>query len=425
MPSSKLPPEYTFKLPARYENNAPSVVFEYIQLAIEHNPINLGAGFSDYPISRQITEALLASSDGNPLLNQYARSRGHPRLVKALANLYTKLIKRNIDAFNEVLVTVGASEALYATIQGHVEVGDEVILIEPFYDCYEPMVRIAGGVSRCIPLKPNKADDISGSSANWVLDWTELENMFNEKTKMIIVNSPTNPIGKVFKQDELEKIAALCCKWNVLCLSDEVYEWLVFDGNKHIRICTLPGMWERTITIGSAGKTFSVTGWKIGWAYGPAELIQNLQTVHESSVFTVATPLQEAIAIAFETELPRLDSKECYFNVLCAELTVKRDFLVKVLEKVGMKAIVPEGAFFLMADWSKLAGKADLSKELDVWRDYRFTKWMTKNLGLLGIPPSAFYTKEHKHMAEDYVRFCFFKKDETLEKAAEILGNWE
>lgn len=408
----------------RYENNPPSVVFEYIQLAMEHNPLNLGAGFTDYPIPIQITEALLASSDGNPLLNQYARSRGHPRLVRALANLYSQLTNRNIDAFKEVLVTVGGSEALYATIQGHVEEGDEVILIEPFYDCYEPMVKIAGGIPRCIPLRPNEANVISGSSGNWVLDWAELEALFNEKTKMIIVNSPTNPIGKVFKQYELEKIAALCHKWNVLCLSDEVYEWLTFDGNKHIRMCTLPGMWERTITIGSAGKTFSVTGWKIGWAYGPAELMENLQIVHESSVFTVATPLQEAIAIAFETELPRLDSKECYFNTLPAELTLKRDFLVNALNTVGMKAVVPEGSYFLMADWSSLACKADLSKETDSRRDYRFTKWMTKTLGLQGIPPSAFYTEEHKHLAEDYVRFCFFKKDENLQKAAEILRNW-
>lgn len=414
-----------FKLPKRYENNPPSVVFEFVQLAIEHKPLNLGAGFTDYPIPRHITEALLTSSDGNPLLNQYSRSRGHPRLVQALAKLYSTLTNRNIDAFKEVLVTVGGSEALYTAIQGHIEVGDEVILIEPFYDCYEPMVKIAGGIPRCIPLRPTKADNISGSSSNWVLDWNELESMFNEKTKMIIVNTPTNPIGKVFKQDELEKIATLCQKWNVLCLADEVYEWVVYDGNKHIRMCTLPGMWERTITIGSAGKTFSVTGWKIGWAYGPAKLLENLQIIHESSVFTVATPLQEAVAIAFEKELPRLDTKECYFNTLSAELSLKRDFLVKALNNVGMKAVVPEGAYFLLADWSTLASKADLSEETDSRRDYRFTKWMIKALGLQGIPPSAFYTEKHKHLAEDYVRFCFFKKDENLQKAAEILQNWK
>lgn len=213
--------------------------------------------------------------------------------MNAIAALYTQLVERQIDPLNEVLVTTGAYEALYASIQGHIDEGDEVIIIEPFFDCYEPMVKMAGGVPRFIPLRCQKPNDGTPvSSADWVLDDAELESLFNAKTKMIILNTPNNPLGKVFKREELTKIADLCKKHNVLCLSDEVYEWMVYDKNEHIRICTLPDMWERTITIGSAGKTFSVTGWKIGWAYGPANLLVNLQMVHQNSVYTNATPIQ-------------------------------------------------------------------------------------------------------------------------------------
>lgn len=414
-----------FQLPKRYGNSSKSVWVEYIQLALEYKPLNLGQGFSDYPVPNYITDALAQSATSeNPLLNQYTRGFGHPRLTQALATLYSKLTKRQVNANTDILVTVGGYEALYASIQGHIDIGDEVIIIEPFFDCYEPMVRTAGGIPRFIPLKPSKTEGCI-SSADWVLDWTEFEKLFNEKTKMIILNTPNNPVGKVFKLEELEKIAALCRKWNVLCLSDEVYEWLVFDDAEHIRICTLPGMWERTITVGSAGKTFSVTGWKIGWAYGPANLMVNLQMVHQNSVYTCATPLEEAVAIAFEKELGRLDSPECYFNALPRELKAKRDFMVNALNKVGMNTTIPEGGFFVVSDWSKLAAKADLTTETDARRDYRFTKWMTKNLGLQGIPPSAFYSEPNKHLAEDYVRYCFFKKDENLQKAADILVNWK
>lgn len=258
-----------------------------------------------------------------------------------------------------------------------------------------------------------------------MLDDAEFESLFNSKTKMIILNTPHNPIGKVFNRKELERIAELCRKWNVLCVSDEVYEWLVFDGAEHIRICTLPGMWDRTITLGSAGKTFSVTGWKIGWAYGPAELIRNLQMVHQNSVYTCPTPLQEGVARSFEVELARLGQPESYFLSLPRELKQKRDFMAKFLSESGMRPTIPEGGYFMLADWSPLAGKIDLSSEPDKHRDYKFTKWMTKNMGLQGIPPSAFYSEPNKHLGEDFVRYCFIKKQENLDKAAELLSKWK
>ncbi|XP_055905159.1 kynurenine aminotransferase [Eupeodes corollae] len=414
-----------FALPKRFQGSTTSVWNEYVPLALKYKPLNLGQGFPDFAAPEYVTDALskIAASE-NPLMNQYTRGFGHPRLVQALSKLYSKLVGRDIDGNTEVMITCGAYEALFCAILSNVDAGDEVIIIEPFFDCYEPMVRAADGVPRFIPLKPTKSDGVI-TSADWVLDEKELEKLFNEKTKAIIINTPHNPIGKVFNREELEKIAELCKKWNVLCISDEVYEWLVFDKAEHIRMCTLPGMWERTVTIGSAGKTFSVTGWKIGWAYGPSNLINNLQMVHQNCVFTCATPLQEAVAQGFELEMTRLDSPECYFNYLPKDLKKKRDYMAKFLEEAGMKATIPDGGYFMLADWSSLENKVDMASETDKYRDYRFTKWMTKNMGLQGIPPSAFYSEKNKPLAENYVRYCFMKKDENLEKAEEVFKKWK
>nr|XP_022917579.1 kynurenine--oxoglutarate transaminase 3 isoform X1 [Onthophagus taurus]XP_022917580.1 kynurenine--oxoglutarate transaminase 3 isoform X1 [Onthophagus taurus] len=414
-----------FDLPERYVGNDKSVWVEYIQLALEHKPLNLGQGFADFAPPDYITKALADISQGpNVLLHQYTRGFGHPRLITALSKLYSKLIGREINPQTEILVTSGAYEALYACINGHIETGDEVIIMDPYFDCYDPMVRTAGGIPKSIPLRLKKT---SGpiSSADWVLDPQELEALFNKKTKMIILNTPHNPLGKVFSLEELTIIADLCKKWNVLCISDEVYEWLVFEPNKHVRIATLPDMWERTITIGSAGKTFSVTGWKTGWAYGPANLMRNAQVVHQNCVYTCTTPIQEAIAIGFEIEIPKLGQDDCYFVSLPRMLKAKRDYMAKFLSDVGMIPTVPEGGFFMIADWSPLESKIDLSQETDQYKDYRFTKWMTKNIGLQGIPPSAFYSNEYKHLGENLVRYCFIKTDENLKKAADILLTWK
>ncbi|KAK6641672.1 hypothetical protein RUM44_013387 [Polyplax serrata] len=414
-----------FCLPERFKGSEKSVWVEYIQLATEHKPLNLGQGFPDFAPPDYIIKALTdTSTASNVLLNQYTRGFGHPRLVNAIAALYSKLIGREINPFKEVLITSGAYEALFATISGHISPGDEAIIIEPFFDCYVPMVKTCGGVPVLIPLKSKKTSG-KVTSADWVLDMDELAGLFNEKTKLIIVNTPHNPLGKVFSMDELQFIADLCKKWNVLCISDEVYEWIVYKPNRHIRMASLPGMWERTVTIGSAGKTFSVTGWKIGWAYGPSNLLYNAQVVHQNCVYTCTTPIQEALAIGFELEANRLDSPECYFNSLAVELEPKRDLVVNFLREVGMVPTVPDGGYFVIADWTPLESKINLSQEKDEYKDYRFTKWMTKNIGLQGIPPSAFYGDEHKKLGENFVRYCFIKKDENLLKAAGILKEWK
>lgn len=433
--ASSLPPEATmstglgdkFCLPKRYQGSEKSVWVEYIQLALEYKPAcNLGQGFPDYPPPKYVTEALaqVAKSD-NCLLHQYTRGFGHPRLVNAIGKLYSELIGRQLNPNTEILTTAGAYEALYSTIIGHVDEGDEVIIIEPFFDCYEPMVKMAGGICKFIPLRPKENDTGISSSADWVLNPKELESMFNEKTKMLILNTPNNPLGKVFTLAELVMIADLCKKWNVLCVCDEVYEWIVYKPNKHIRMATLPGMWDRTITIGSAGKTFSVTGWKVGWAYGPANLMVNLQMIHQNCVYTGTTPIQEAVAISFEKEISRLGSNDCFFIQLARELEAKRDMMVKALIEAGMKPVIPEGGYFILTDWSPISKFIDLNSEKDKYKDYKFTKWMTKKLGLQGIPSSAFYSVPNKPLAEDYVRYCFIKKDENIKKAADILMKWK
>ncbi|KAM3966801.1 kynurenine aminotransferase-like isoform 2-T2 [Aphomia sociella] len=414
-----------FKLPTRYGAGEASVWVEYIELASKYKPaVNLGQGFPDYHAPDHVTKALaeIVTSD-NPLLNQYTRGFGHPRLVQNLSKLYSPLIGREIDPFNEILVGSGAYEALFSAILGHVDSGDEVIVIEPFFDCYDYMIKCAGGNPRFIALQP-RTDKNDITSADWVLDEEELKSLFNPRTKMLILNTPNNPLGKVFTQQELELIADLCKKHDVLCLSDEVYEWMVYKPHKHIRIASLPDMWERTITIGSAGKTFSVTGWKTGWAYGPANLMKNLQVVHQNCVYTCCTPVQEAVARAFEFEMARYNSPECYFFSLARELVAKRDFLVRALKEVGFKPTVPDGGYFIIADWTNLEKKIDLSTEVDKYKDFRFTKKFAKEASVLTIPPTAFYSEEHKHLGEKYARFCFIKKDENLALTEKLLKEW-
>ncbi|XP_003742592.1 kynurenine--oxoglutarate transaminase 3 [Galendromus occidentalis] len=398
-----------------------SVWVEFGQLALEVKPVNLGQGFPDMPPPESVAKPLreAVSKDGNFLLHQYTRGFGHPRLVNALAGLYGRLTGHKINPNTEVLITVGAYEALFCVFMGLVNPGDEVIIIEPFYDCYEPMVRMAGGVPVFIPLKL-KTQNETISSADWVLDPKELASKFSSKTKLIVINTPHNPLGKVFSKEELTVIADLCKKHDVVAVMDEVYEWIVYGGKTHFRMNTLPGMWERSITIGSAGKTFSVTGWKTGWAYGPANLMRALQLVHQNSVYTCATPIQEAIAIGLEIETEKIGQNGSYWKELAEELEPKRDRICKFLQSVGMKPTVPEGGYFLIADYTQFAKNIDVSGFTGT-PDSQFAKWLSTTHKLQGIPPSAFYSEEHKSYAKDYIRFCFFKQDSTLAQAEAII----
>ncbi|XP_041049496.1 kynurenine--oxoglutarate transaminase 1-like isoform X2 [Carcharodon carcharias] len=404
----------------RIEGLDKNIWIEFTQLTANHPVVNLGQGFPDFSPPNFVKEAFTRAINSD--LNQYTRAFGHPPLVKILAKFFGKLLGQDIDPFTEVLVTVGAYEALFCFFQALIDDEDEVIIIEPYFDCYEPMVRMAGGHPVCILLHPKPVSGRLMTSADWVLDPAELSSKFSKRTKAIVINTPNNPLGKVFKREELQMIADLCVKHNVLCISDEVYEWLVYDANEHVRIASLPGMWERTITVGSAGKTFSATGWKVGWAIGPKNIVRHLQTVHQNSNFHCATGAQQAVAEGFVKEFECLGAPESYFTGLRQELQLKRDRLAAYLASVGLKPIVPEGGYFLIADIS--AVKVDLPDSTEQPYDYRFVKWLIINKGLSTIPVSAFYSSDHKKGFENFIRFCFAKEDSTLSKAEQILQEW-
>lgn len=425
----------------RIRNEPESVWVEFIQLALDNKPLNLGQGFPDFAAPQYLIESLHNATRNKPELvlnNQYTRSFGHPRLVKALVKYYKDFRSFNLleNPNEQVIVTVGAYEALFASIMAFVNPGDEVLLVDPAFDAYKPIVEMAQGTVIYIPLRLKQKNTTSRfeqqetalSSSNYVLDMKEFEDKIKPgKTKVLVLNTPNNPLGKIYSKSELESIAQLCIKHNILVIADEVYEQMYYAPEAtHISIASLPNMWDRTITIGSAGKTFSVTGWKIGWAFGPKELIKYVQLIHQTAIYTVATPLQEAIARALENEIHLLNTKQTfYWQDLRSTLRDKRDKMARILSKAKMNPIVPEGGYFMLADFSSLArifpeylekGIPDQGKELSTSNDYLFARWLSRSKKLQGIPASAFYSPTNKHLAQNMIRFCFIKQDSTLEK---------
>ena len=370
-----------------------SVFTEMSRLAVQHGAVNLGQGFPDFAGPDFVKEAAKAAIDAD--LNQYAISHGTPRLRAAIAATWARDYDREIDPDAEITVTSGATETIFDAIQAFLDAGDELIAFEPFYDSYPPSVTLAGGTLRPVTLRP----------PDWHFDPDELASAFTPRTRVLLLNTPHNPTGKVFSRAELETISALCGEHDVIAVTDEVYERILFDGAVHVPLASLPGMWERTLTINSTGKTFSMTGWKVGYAVGPASLNAALRAVHQFVTFATATPFQEAMATAMEVAPAR-----GYYEQLRAEYTARRDLLRAALEENGLPTLPIAGSYFLMVDIANLGFPDDVA----------FCRFLTSEVGVAAIPPSAFYADPGR--APLLARFCFAKRDETLTAAAERLA---
>jgi N-succinyldiaminopimelate aminotransferase len=365
-------------------------------LARAHNAINLGQGAPDFDGPPEVLAAALTAV--NSALNQYAPGIGMPAVREAIARHAQRFYGQRLDPETDVLVTSGATEGVFAAILGLTDPGDEVIVFEPVYDTYVPNIVMAGVMPRYVPLR---GDD-------WSFDPDELAETFNRRTRAIIVNTPHNPTGKVFSREELGMIAEQCQKYDVVAVTDEVYEHILYDDTRHTRLATLPGMANRTVTISSLGKTFSVTGWKIGWAIGPAPLVNAVNQAHQFITYAVASPLQAAAATA-------LDLPSSFFENLQMNYQARRDRMVAILQRAGFKVFKPSGSYFVMVDWRGVAPK-------EVTNDLEFVQWLIRDVGVASIPASPFYQESDKHLGRYFARFAVCKKDETLAAAAEKLS---
>jgi len=315
-------------------------------------------------------------------------------LRRAIADHAARFYNLDINPANGVVVTAGATEGIFSAILGLVDPGDEVIVIEPYYDSYVPNIIMANAVPVYVPLHPPA----------WIFDLDELRSAFSRKTRALILNTPQNPTGRVFTRQELGFIAELCIEHDVTVISDEVYEHLIFAPAQHIPIATLPGMFERTVTVSSAGKLFSATGWKIGWVYGHPDLVEGVSRAHQFITFAVNHPSQEAIAYA-------LNLPNTYYDAFQAMYQTKRQSMMSALDSGGLKYFAPEGTYFIMADYSHIFAGTPLE----------FTRYLTKEIGVASIPPESFYSREHAHIGQGLVRFAFCKSDDMLRQVQDRL----
>ncbi len=371
----------------------PTTVFEVMsRLAIEHNAVNLGQGFPDVDgpddVKRVAAEELTSG------LNQYPPMMGVVALRQAVAAANARFYGLDIDWQGEVLVTSGATEALSDCMAALIEPGDEVVLFEPLYDCYLPLVRRAGATPRLVRLTP----------PDWRMDEKALAAAFSRRTKAILINDPMNPAAKVFTDEERALIADLVVRHDAYAICDEVYEHIVFDGRRHRPLMTFPGMRERSIRIGSAGKTFSLTGWKVGYVTAPPRLTDPITKAHQFTTFTTPPNLQKAVAYGF-------GKGDDYYARLAGDLEAKRDRFGKALTDLGFGVAPCAGTYFICADVSPLGFDDDVT----------LCRTMTVEAGVTAVPMSAFYDRNGP---TNFVRFCFSKRDEVLDEAIRRMSAW-
>lgn len=441
----------------RLGSSKPTVWTEFSRIAQESSIIaNLGQGFPDWLPPKFAVDSLVeAALDSAQSPHQYTRPAGHPKLVQQLARRYSMHLNKKLDPMANVAVTVGASQALYLSLQTTLQPGDEVILFEPFFDLYVNQIKLAGGVPVYVLLEfqpySNDGENLL-TGGDWVLNEDVLKSKVNPKTKAIILNSPHNPTGKIFTRSEMEGIAASLELANPDCivLSDEVYKYIVHSPPKstgaeeslfcrgHVHFASLPGMWDRTITISSAGKTFSATGWQIGWCIGPRRLISRVHQVLPYVQFCASTVIQEALARSLQRADEPYEGHDSYYDALRANYTRKRDLLASALTKAGFAVPdydkTPGGGFFIFARIGKeladciptdrlmlpnAAAPAGVARQ-----DWAFCQWMAEEKGILCIPSGPFFSEESARRgtySDHFVRIAFCKTDETIEAAAMAL----
>ncbi|AWJ87216.1 aminotransferase (plasmid) [Azospirillum sp. TSH58] len=371
-----------------------TTIFEVMsRLSDEHKAINLGQGFPDERGPADVLDvAAKAILEG---WNQYPPMMGTPELRQAVAAHGKRFYGLDIDWKTEVMVTSGATEALTASLLGLINPGDEVVLFQPMYDSYLPIIRLAGGVPRFVSLK----------APDWSFTRADLEAVFSSKTKLVLINDPLNPAAKVFARAELELLAEFVQRFDAFAVCDEVYEHIVFDGLEHIPLMTLPGMRDRCLKIGSAGKTFSLTGWKVGYVTGAPHLLQPVVKAHQYITFTTPPNLQAAVAYG-------LGKDDAYFAGLAGGLQAKRDRLAAGLRAVGFEVLPSAGTYFVVADVSPFGFDGN---------DEDFCRHLTAEAGVTAIPVGAFFVQD---APRSFIRFCFSKRDEILDGAVERLRTY-
>jgi len=368
-----------------------SVIREMTRLCAQHGGVNLAQGFPDFPAPEFIKAEAVRALEGD--VNQYAITWGAKRLRDSLVAKQRRFTGLAFDPETEVTICCGSTECMAATLLALVNPGEDVIVFEPFYENYGPDAILCGATPRFVRLR----------EPDWSYDPAELERAFSNRTKAIIINTPNNPTGKVFTRGELEHIAALCRKWDVIAVTDEIYEHMTYDGAQHVSLATLEGMRERTVTISGLSKTYSVTGWRVGWCLAPVALSAAIRKVHDFLTVGAPAPLQEAAAVA-------LESPPDYYERLATSYREKRDYLVPALERAGFRTFPPRGAYYVMTDISGFGATDDVS----------FARTLVAAVGVAAVPGSSFY---HEPSAgRTRLRFHFARRRETLEAAVERLG---
>lgn len=360
------------------------------RLANAAGAVNLAQGFPDFPAPAFLKQAAADAIAANH--NQYPITWGIPPLRDAIAGKYKQTYGLELDPAREITVVCGSTEGMVATLLATINAGDEVIVFEPYYENYHPDLQLCGGVRRVVSLQPPE----------WSFDREELRRAFNSKTKAIIINTPNNPTGRVFSLQELLFIAALCEEHDALCITDEIYEHIVYDGVRHVPVMTLPGMRERAVIVNSMSKTYSVTGWRVGWVAAAPDLTDSIRKVHDFLTVGAATPLQYAGVIA-------LQQPASFYEYLAVEYRERREQLVKILTDAGFRCFIPAGAYYVMTDISAFGYPDDIA----------FVRHLINDVGLAAVPGSSFFSRPE--LGKNYVRFCFCKNPETLDAAGERL----